>query len=578
MSGWWGRRVLSGAVLVLSLTLGGGLARATDSSKIVPHDPGLSDPVGHGDYLVHAADCMPCHTGPGQVAFSGGLRLNTPFGPMVSPNITPDKETGIGTWTDAQFYRILHNGIGQHGEYIYPVMSFTSYTKMTRPDVLAVKAYLDSLKPVHAVRHVNQLAFPFNQRLSLLGWRIMFFQPGTYQNDPTQSVSWNRGAYLVQGPGHCGECHSPRNMLGAMQLGRSLSGGIVDNYYAPNISADPDGGIGARSIDQIKQFLRTGAEPSLGVAYGPMEAVVHESMAYMTDADLTGIATYLKGAEKRPVTATVVAIKPEQLAAGKALYDGNCAQCHKADGSGVPGAIPNLAMNAAVRATLPDSVIAPMINGLAGGYGYGAMPSFAGALDNHDMAAIANYTRVSWNNNASANATPAGVAGLRALATDDVTGAGGTNAARAFGCPKVGASLIAGTLATPDQANILASGTDADMLNRITGVIQQIRTDNADASVTDISNAMVAAYCPTIANNQTLSRGEKFDRLTAFNQKVGVLLQDTSAPAGPSKVLITATLTSAQAQAIATAAQTAGMSPGQWLAKQAATASATGTP
>jgi len=225
-----------------------------------------------------------------------------------------------------------------------------------------------------------------------------------------------------------------------------------------------------------------------------------------------------------------------------------------------------------VRATLPDSVIAPMINGLPGGYGYGAMPSFAGALNNRDMALVANYARVSWGNNASANATPAVVAGLRTLATDDVTGAGGTNAARAFGCPKVGASLIAGTMATPDEANILASGTDADMVNRITSVIQQIRTDNPDAATTDIVNTMVAAYCPTVANTTTLSRSEKFDRLADFNTNVGRLLQETSAPEGPSKALITATLTSAQAQAIATAAQTAGMSPGQWLAKQAATA------
>jgi mono/diheme cytochrome c family protein len=517
---------------------------------------------------------MPCHTGPGQQAFSGGLRLATPFGLMVSPNITPDKQTGIGTWTDDQFYRILHNGVGQHGEYIYPVMSFTSYTKMTRPDVLAVKAYLDSLKPVHAVRDVNQLGFPFNQRLSLLGWRIMFFRAGTYQNDPSKSAVWNRGAYLVQGPGHCGECHTPRNLLGAMQLGRSLSGGIVDNYYAPNISADPNDGIGGRSIDQIKTFLRTGAEPSLGVAYGPMAEVVHESMRYMTDDDLTAIATYLTGAEKRPATVALVAIKPAQAASGKALYNGNCAQCHKADGTGVPGAIPNLAGNAAVKATLPDSVIAPMLNGLPGGGSYGAMPSFAGALNNGEMADIANYARTSWGNNASANATPAVVAGLRALATPDVTGAAGTNAARGFDCPKVGASMIAGTMATPDEANLLAAGTDGDMLNRVTSVIQQLQTNNPDASVTDISNAMYAAYCPTVANMPSLSREQKRAQMVAFNQRVGLILEETSAPEGPSKAMITATLTSAQAQAIAAAAQTAGLTPGQWLAKQAATASA----
>jgi mono/diheme cytochrome c family protein len=570
------RRIVSWAVLALSLLAGGAVtpASAAKTDAVVPFDPGPSDPVGHGAYLVHASDCMPCHTGPGQPAFSGGLLLNTPFGPMVSPNITPDKTTGIGLWTDDQFYRIIHNGIGRSGEYIYPVMSFTSYTKMTRPDVMAIKAYLFSLKPVRVTRDVNQLAFPFNIRLSLLGWRIMFFQAGTYQTDPTRSAVWNRGAYLVQGAGHCGECHTPRNLLGAMLLGRTLAGGIVDNYYAPNISADPDAGLGARTVAEVKQFLRTGEERNLGVAFGPMAEVVHYSMRWMTDADLTAIATYLLNAEKRPDYVPAIAITPRQEAAGRALYDGNCAQCHRADGSGVPHAIPNLAGNAAVVATRPDSVIAPMINGLPGGGSYGAMPSFAGALTNQDMADIANYARTAWGNRGSANATAALVAGLRSIAGPDVTGAAGTNAARAFGCPKVGSSMIAGTMATPDQANMLASGTDGDMLNRITGVIQQLRTDNPDAGVTAISNAMLAAYCPAVANNPRLSASQKTDRLLQFNLRVGRVLATMTPLPGGSSATITATVTLTQAEAIAQAAQTAGMTPAQWVAKRAAAASA----
>ncbi len=578
MRGWSVRRIVSGAVLALSLVLGGGLgaAQAAKTDAVVPHDPGPSDPVGHGDYLVHASDCMPCHTGPGQPSFSGGLLLNTPFGPMVSPNITPDKQTGIGLWTDDQFYRIIHNGIGRSGEYIYPVMSFTSYTKMTRQNVMAIKAYLFSLKPVSAKRDVNQLAFPFNIRLSLLGWRIMFFQAGTYQNDPTKSAVWNRGAYLVQGAGHCGECHSPRNLLGAMELGRSLSGGIVDNYYAPNISSDPNAGLGARTVDQVKQFLRTGEEQNLGVAFGPMAEVVHYSMRWMTDDDLTAIATYLLNAEKRPDPVPPVPIKPEQEAAGRALYDGNCAQCHKADGSGVPHAIPNLARNAAVVATRPDSVIAPMINGLEGGGSYGAMPSFAGALSNQDMADIANYARTAWGNTGSANATPDLVAGLRAIAGPAVTGAGGTNAARAFNCPKVGSSIIGGTLATPEAANILASGTDGDLLNRMTGVIQQLRTDNPDAGVTELTNAMYAAYCPAVANNTTLNSSQKADHMAQFTLRLGQILAMTTPVPGSGSAVIRTTVTLSQAQAIAQAAQTAGMTPAQWVAKQAAASAQSG--
>ena len=575
MCGWSFRRALSGAVLALALIVAGaGLARAAKVDAVVPNDPGPSDPVGHGEYLVHASDCMPCHSGPGQPAFSGGLPLNTPFGLMLSPNITPDKTTGIGLWTDEQFYRVIHDGVAPGGKFIYPTMSFTSYTKMTRQDVLDIKAYLFSLKSVVAQRDVNQLTFPFNIRLSLLGWRIMFFQAGTYRDDPTQSAVWNRGAYLVQGPGHCGECHSPRNPLGAMLLGRSLAGGIVDNYYAPNISADPVSGIGARTVDQIKQFLRTGAEQHLGVAFGPMAEVVHYSMRYMTDADLTAIATYLIGAEKRPDPTAPIPIAPAQLASGTALYNANCAQCHKADGSGVPHAIPNLAGNAAVVASRPDSVLAAMINGLEGGGSYGAMPSFAGALSNSEMADIANYARTSWGNAGSANATPALVASLRAIAGPAVTGSAGTNAARAQNCPKVGPSLIGGTMATADEADLLASATDGDLMNRMTSVIQQLRTDNPDAGVTGIVNAMVAAYCPAVANNPQLSAGQKADHMAQFNLRVGRILANTTPPPGGSTALITATVTGAQAEAIAQAAQTAGMTPAQWMAKQAATASA----
>ena len=577
MRGWSVRlkHGVAGVVLALSLVMAGAcLAKAGTSDAVVPHDPGPSDPVGHGEYLVHASDCMPCHSGPGQPAFSGGLPLNTPFGLMVSPNITPDKTTGIGLWTDEQFYRVIHDGVAPGGKFIYPTMSFTSYTKMTRQDVLDIKTYLFSLKPVVAQRDVNQLTFPFNVRLSLLGWRIMFFQAGSYQTDTTRSATWNRGAYLVQGPGHCGECHSPRNALGAMLLGRSLAGGIVDNYYAPNISADPAAGIGARTVDQVRQFLRTGAEPHLGVAFGPMAEVVHYSMRYMTDADLTAIATYLTGAEQRPDTAMPIPIRPAELASGGALYAANCAQCHKADGSGVPHAIPNLAGNAAVVASLPNSVIAPMINGLEGGGSYGAMPSFAGALSNGEMAAIANYARTAWGNTASANATPALVASLRSIAGVDVTGAAGTNAARARSCPKVGPSLIAGTLATADDADLLASATDGDLMNRVTSVIQQVRTDNPDAGATEIANTMVAAYCPAVANNPQLNGSERSAYLAQFNRRVAQVLAVTTPLPGGSGALITATVTGAQAQAIAQAAQTAGMTPAQWVAKQAATASA----
>lgn len=418
MGGWSVGRVLSGAVLALCIALGAGCTRPSQAQTppAAGADAAVSDAVTHGAYLARAADCMPCHSGPGQPAFSGGLPIHTPFGVMVSPNITPAAKTGIGRWTDAEFYRLIHDGVGLHGKLIYPAMPFTSYTQMTRQDVNDIKAYLFSLKPVTIHRDVNQLAFPFNIRASLISWRLLFFQPGTYRYDPHQSAVWNRGAYLVLGAGHCGECHTPRNGLGAMLLGRSLSGGLVDGYYAPNISADPKAGLGARTVDQIKQFLHTGAEPHLGVAFGPMAEVVQYSTRYLTDADLTAMATYLLHAAKRPDYTVPVAIKPAQAASGQALYQANCAGCHQPNGAGVPNAIPNLAGNAAVTATRPNNVIAAMVNGLPGLGTYIAMPSFAGSLSDQNMADIANYVRTAWGNAGSANATPALVRSIRAIA------------------------------------------------------------------------------------------------------------------------------------------------------------------
>ncbi|MFI5387471.1 MAG: c-type cytochrome [Fimbriimonadales bacterium] len=373
--------------------------------------------IERGQYISHLADCVACHTRTGGTPFAGGLPIRTPFGTVTSTNITPDLDTGIGGWSDEDFYRAVSDGIGRHGEYLYPAMSFTSFTKMTRSDVLAIKVYLFSLKPVHAPRVPNNMAFPFDMRWTLFAWRALFFHAGVYQPDPKRSAEWNRGAYLVEGAGHCGECHSPRNILEGTETQNSLAGGKFGKWLAPNISADPRWGIGDKSVNDLVTFLKTGSQKTEGVAFGPMAEVVHDSLHYVSTADLQAIAVFLKaGPERAPSVPDQVASRGE-LQHGQKLYLDNCAKCHQDKGQGSPGIVPNLADNAAITSAQPDDLIDAVLSGLHGSSpGTMPMPSFARALSDQDVADIANYVRSDWGNHAPTNATPALVASLRGKA------------------------------------------------------------------------------------------------------------------------------------------------------------------
>ena len=308
-------------------------------------------------------------------------------------------------------------GIGRQGEYLYPVMPFTSFTKMTRSDVLAVKAYLFSLKPVNAPRVPNKMAFPFDIRLTLFAWRELYFHPGVYRPDPKRSAKWNRGAYLVEGAGHCGECHSPRNILGASETQNSFAGGQLDEWRAPNISADPRWGIGDWSVDDIVTFLRTDTQKTEGVAFGPMMTVVHDSLNYVSTADLQAMAIFLKSGPDRTPNVPGQVASGSDLRHGQQLYLDNCAKCHQGTGQGFSGVIPKLAANPAVTSAHPNNLIAAVLNGLHGTGSNATMPSLAAALSDQDIADIANYVRNSWGNATPTNATPAEVARLRRAAT-----------------------------------------------------------------------------------------------------------------------------------------------------------------
>jgi mono/diheme cytochrome c family protein len=260
------------------------------------------DAVQRGEYLVHAGGCVSCHTVPGGLPFAGGRALATPFGTFYSPNITPDPETGIGRWTDAQFLRALREGRRPDGASYFPVFPYPSFTNISDADVLAVKAYLFSLKPARQTNRAHDVALPFSWRFLQNGWRSLFFREGPFRADPSHDAAYNRGAYLVTALAHCGECHTPRNMLGAVKPTLALAGTRdgPDGQTVPNITPDRATGIGAWDSDDIVTLLKTGRTPEESAVKGAMREAVQDGLRFLTDADLRAIAAYLLA--QKPVT------------------------------------------------------------------------------------------------------------------------------------------------------------------------------------------------------------------------------------------------------------------------------------
>ena len=367
-----------------------------------------------GAYLAAAGDCISCHTSDGGKPFAGGYRLDTPFGFLLAPNITPDPDTGIGRWTADDFYRALHDGVNRHGQDMYPAMPYTFYTRVTRADSDAIFAYLRTVPAVRNPVDVNHLNFPFNQRWTMAGWRELFFTEGVYQADPHRSAAWNRGAYLVEGLAHCSACHSPRDLLGGIESKHQYTGAEIDGWFAPNLSSNLHVGLGSWTAQEIATYLKTGARPGTTTAFGPMAEVVHNSTSQLSDADLSAMAEYLKSLPPESPLRAARAVPTQSQTRGASLYMDHCSACHQAKGRGMQGIFPPLAGNGAVIAGDPGNVLQAVLKGIPMQNGYVAMPSFASQLDDQQVADVANYVRTSWGNSGVANATAADVARLRA--------------------------------------------------------------------------------------------------------------------------------------------------------------------
>lgn len=360
------------------------------------------DLVAKGQYLTRAADCIVCHTAPGGRPYAGGRAFKLPMGTLYSPNITPDQKTGIGAWSDDEFVRAMHEGIAKDGSHLYPAFPYTSYTLMPREDVLAIKAYLATLEPVEATPPPNEMSFPYNQRWLMAGWNLVFNPNERFRPDPNQSAEWNRGAYLVEGPGHCGECHTPRNFAQA-KSSSALSGAVVQGWNAYNITSDPTSGIGAWSVDDLTSFLKQGFAHGHGAAAGSMAEVVGNSLRYLTDADLRAMAVYLKSVPAIGSGAPAIRTTPPasifQASVDNAHPDGQrifaqaCAGCHAWNGQGLQtphaGLLGDRALNDKSGLNIAQVLLCGSHLDTAAGPMF--MPSFAKAYSNAELAAVANY-------------------------------------------------------------------------------------------------------------------------------------------------------------------------------------------
>ena len=382
-----------------------------------------------GEYLVRAGNCIACHTPRGGAPLAGGRAIDTPFGAVYSSNLTPDAETGLGRWSAQDFWNALHHGRSRGGRLLTPAFPYEHTSVITREDSDAMFAWLQSQPPVRQAQPAHTLTWPLGTQPALAVWRALFFEPQPFQPDPKQDAEWNRGAYLVQGLGHCAACHSPRNALGASAGVAELSGGLmpVVNWYAPNLSDERETGLASTPLAEIVRLLQTGRNAQASVS-GPMAEVVQHSLQHLKPEDLQAMAVYLQSrarqaghvAERKapaPVRASVAEL-------GSKVYERHCATCHGEQGEGATGIYPALRGNRAVLLTEPTNLVQTV---LFGGFGPSTaghprpfgMPPFVLELEDRDIAAVLTHLRMALQPEGSkaAEVTPLQVNRIRAEST-----------------------------------------------------------------------------------------------------------------------------------------------------------------
>ncbi|HWY65541.1 MAG TPA: cytochrome c [Rhizomicrobium sp.] len=358
--------------------------------------------VERGEYLTRAADCEACHTVKGGEPFTGGLAFNLPFGTLYSPNITPDKETGIGNWSDADFLNALHKGVAPDGMRLYPAFPYAAYTMISDADGLAIKAFLFSLPARHVTTPVNTLAFPFNQRWLMAFWSAFFNSDRRFEPTQSQSPQWNRGAYLAEALAHCGDCHTPRNLMQALDNRKKFSGAVAAGWKAYNITQDKQSGIGGWNDDALAGFLSTGHATGYGTASGPMGEAVDKSLMHLAPEDIKALVAYLRtipamvdpelpAPKTAPASAAPNTVEAD--ARGKAIFAGACAGCHDWTGESPVLSYATFTGSRSINDPSARNAAQAIIWGVTRQSAGGSvnMPSFGHAYSDSEIAAVANY-------------------------------------------------------------------------------------------------------------------------------------------------------------------------------------------
>lgn len=377
-----------------------------------------SDKVGRGKYLAQVADCVACHTQKGGALFAGGAPLSTPFGTISGGNITPDRETGIGTWTDQDFLNAVKQGRAKSGRFLYPAMPYPNFAKASDDDILAIKAYLDTVPAIKQKNNSNRLIFPFNIRLLVLGWNTLFFDKDGFQPDPSKSDEWNRGAYLTEALAHCGMCHTPKNMLGADKADEAFQGALLGGWYAPELTSSKYSGIGSWTQKQGVEYLQSGSTRH-AFASGPMAEAIDNSLQHLNDEDLAAIIAYLQSqpgsnnkAPEKPLEATMPIMMD-----GSKLFSSHCSACHGIQGEGTYGIAPAFSGSSAINTRDPINLVTTILDGGRTVATHkkvtaSAMPSFRQMLSDEEIASVITYIRNSWGNSGDV-VTAATVSNLR---------------------------------------------------------------------------------------------------------------------------------------------------------------------
>jgi len=380
------------------------LQSSSHSQTSAPPSPNAAM-IAKGRYLAALGDCASCHTREGGPALAGGFALNTPFGTIYSANITQDKTTGIGSWSQTDFERTMNEGQDNHKRNLYPAMPYPSYTHVTKGDVDAIFAYLKMVKPVHYTPPPNRLQFPLTIRPLLFFWNWLYLRHGPIAVPARASPQWVRGAYIVQGLGHCGACHTPKTIFQGDKYDDALQGDVLDNWFASDLTGDPRAGLASWSAADIVEFLKTGRN-ARSSASGSMSPVIVHSMSKMSDTDLKAIAVYLKSVPEAKSETQPQHPAAALMAQGRAVYVDECSACHKMDGAGVARFFPPLRGNANVQQTDPTTLLHYILTGTQTATTSArptpfSMPTYAWKLNDDELAALATYIRNSWGNAAA---------------------------------------------------------------------------------------------------------------------------------------------------------------------------------